>query len=173
MNPLRQIRSRISITVLSQPRFRVPRLRSMLLLLCFATALSLAAHITVAINTGSPFVSVASAQPTTPGPEPEEKEHGISQKAIEVARVGNFPITNSMILCWTVSLGLILFAQLATRKMQDVPSGAQNFLEWLVEGLHNFLAGIIGPDLVDKTFWFLPRSSFSFSPPIGWASFQE
>ena len=100
--------------------------------LMFATALSLAAHITVAINTGSPFVSVASAQPTTPGPEPEEKEHGISQKAIEVARVGNFPITNSMILCWTVSLGLILFAQLATRKMQDVPSGAQNFLEWLV-----------------------------------------
>jgi len=38
--------------------------------------------------------------------------------------------------------------------MQDVPTGAQNFWEWLVEGLYDFLEGIIGHDLVKKTFWF-------------------
>ena len=28
--------------------------------------------------------------------------------------------------------------------MKQVPDGAQNFLEWLVEGLYEFLEGIIG-----------------------------
>jgi F-type H+-transporting ATPase subunit a len=38
--------------------------------------------------------------------------------------------------------------------VRDVPEGGQNFWEWLVESLHDFLEGIIGPDLVKKTFWF-------------------
>ena len=53
-----------------------------------------------------------------------------------------------------VALGLIVFARIATRKIQVLPSGLQNFWEWLVESLHDFLEGIIGPDLVKKTFWF-------------------
>ena len=59
-----------------------------------------------------------------------------------------------MIVTWIVALGLIIFAQIATRNIQAIPSGAQNFWEWLVESLHNFLEGIIGPQLVKKTFWF-------------------
>ena len=38
--------------------------------------------------------------------------------------------------------------------MKQVPDGAQNFLEWLVESLYGFLEGIIGPHLVERTFWF-------------------
>src|SRR5436305_7369852 len=83
----------------------------------------------------------------------EQGEHGISQKAEPIAR-DNFFITNSMLVTWIVALGLILFARMATRRMQEVPSGAQNFWEWLVESLYEFLQGIIGPDLVKKTFWF-------------------
>ena len=59
-----------------------------------------------------------------------------------------------MVVTWTVGLGLILFARFATRKMQLAPAGAQNFLEWLVETLYEFLEGIIGSDLVKRTFWF-------------------
>jgi F-type H+-transporting ATPase subunit a len=59
-----------------------------------------------------------------------------------------------MLVSWLVALGLIVFAQLATRKMKDVPAGAQNFWEWMVESLHNFLEGIIGLEMVRKTFWF-------------------
>ena len=59
-----------------------------------------------------------------------------------------------MVVTWTVALGLILFARFATRRMQLAPAGAQNFLEWLVETLYEFLEGIIGPELVKKTFWF-------------------
>jgi F-type H+-transporting ATPase subunit a len=81
-------------------------------------------------------------------------EHGVSPKPLELARIGGFPISNSMVVSWVVALGLIIFAQIATRNIQLIPSGAQNFWEWLVESLHDFLEGIIGPALVKRTFWF-------------------
>src|SRR5258708_29629325 len=74
--------------------------------------------------------------------------------APEVPLVGRFPITNSMMVSWGVALVLIIFAQIATRKMEAVPCGAQNFIEWLVESLYTFLEGVIGHELVRKTFWF-------------------
>ena len=88
-----------------------------------------------------------------------EKEEGLTAHAVElwvpeIPGIGKFPITNSMIVTWAVALGLILFAQIATRKMTAVPTGAQNFIEWLVESLYLFLEGVIGHDLVKKTFWF-------------------
>jgi F-type H+-transporting ATPase subunit a len=49
---------------------------------------------------------------------------------------------------------LIVFARLATRQMHQVPTGAQNFFEWLVESLYGFLEGILGPRLIASTFWF-------------------
>src|SRR5215472_6239367 len=94
----------------------------------------------------------SSAETATESPNGEE--HGLTAKAVEIARPLGFPITNSMIVTWIVAVGLILFAQIATRNMKQVPDGPQNFLEWLVEGLYRFLEGIIGPHLVDRTFWF-------------------
>jgi F-type H+-transporting ATPase subunit a len=100
-------------------------------------------------------------------PEPEE-EHGLPQKAVEITRTLGLPITNSMIVSWIVALGLILFAQHATRDMQQVPSGAQNFLEWLVEGLYRVLEGILGRHLTEKTFWFF-ATIFIFILATNWA----
>ena len=74
--------------------------------------------------------------------------------AVEIGRVAGFPITNSMVVTWIVALGLIVFAQLATRSLKRVPEGAQNFWEWLVESLYSFVEGVIGSDLAKKTFWF-------------------
>src|SRR5438128_2117781 len=59
-----------------------------------------------------------------------------------------------MLVSWIVALAVILFAQIATRNIKTVPTGAQNFWEWLVESLYNFLEDIIGHELVKKTFWF-------------------
>ncbi len=95
-------------------------------------------------------------------------EEGLPAHAVPVAHVGSFPITNSMIVTWIVALGLILFAQLATRNMKDVPGGLQNFWEWMVEGLYNFLEGIIGRDLVHRTFWFF-ATIFIFILFSNWA----
>jgi F-type H+-transporting ATPase subunit a len=96
------------------------------------------------------------------------EEHGLPQQAIEVARPFGFPITNSMIVTWTVALGLIIFAQVATRRMKRIPEGAQNFWEWLVEGLSKFLEGVIGRHLVQRTFWFF-ATVFIFILFANWA----
>jgi F-type H+-transporting ATPase subunit a len=81
-------------------------------------------------------------------------EKGISQAAEEIARPFGFPITNSMVVTWIAAALLIAFARIATRNMQQVPTGAQNFFEWLVGGLYALLEGIIGAHLVKRTFWF-------------------
>jgi F-type H+-transporting ATPase subunit a len=85
---------------------------------------------------------------------PPQEEHGLSPKAEEITRIFGFPITNSMIVSWVVALGVIIFAQAATWNMKQIPDGAQNLLEWLVEGLHKFLEGVIGEHLTKRTFWF-------------------
>src|SRR5262249_15673955 len=63
-------------------------------------------------------------------------EEGLTAQAAELWRPFGFPITNSMLVTWVVALGLILFAQVATRRMKEVPDGAQNFWEWMVESLY-------------------------------------
>jgi F-type H+-transporting ATPase subunit a len=98
----------------------------------------------------------------------EPEAHGLSQSAVEIGRVFGLPITNSMLVTWIVAAILIVFARLATRQMDQVPTGAQNFLEWLVESLYSFLEGIIGRDLVAKTFWFF-GTVFIFILAANWA----
>src|SRR5438477_3999610 len=95
-------------------------------------------------------------------------EHGLSQKAVEIARPLGFPITNSMVVTWIVAVGLIVFAQSATRTMKQVPEGPQNLLEWLIEGLYRFLEEIIGHHLVERTFWFF-GTIFIFILAANWA----
>ena len=95
-------------------------------------------------------------------------EHGLSQKALEIGRPFGVPVTNSMAVTWVVAIGLIVFAQLATRRMTEVPGGAQNFLEWLIEGLYGLLESIIGRHLVERTFWFF-ATIFLFILAANWA----
>jgi len=111
---------------------------------------------------GAPLLSLA-AEPAAATPPAEaaakaeagkHEEHGLPPDAPRIGRTGSSFVTSSMVVTWTVGLGLILFARYATRKVQLAPSGAQNFLEWLVETLYEFLEGIIGADLVKRTFWF-------------------
>src|ERR1051326_4159977 len=71
------------------------------------------------------------------------EEHGLSPKAGEVGRVYGFPITDSMLVCWIVALALIVFVRAATRRIKQIPDGAQNFLEWIVESLYALLEGIL------------------------------
>jgi F-type H+-transporting ATPase subunit a len=106
-------------------------------------------------------------------------EHAGESEGIPTAaptfRIGPLLVTNSMILTWAVALFLIVFAQTAMRNVRKVPEGAQNFWEWLVEGLYGFLEGIIGHELVKKTFWFfatififiLFTNWFSLLPGVG------
>jgi F-type H+-transporting ATPase subunit a len=96
-----------------------------------------------------------------------QEHHRLSQSAVEIARPLGFPVTNSMVVTWIVALGLIVFAQVATRHMKEVPEGAQNFLEWLVESLYGFLEGLLGGHLAKQTFWFF-ASVFIFILASNW-----
>ena len=112
--------------------------------------------------------AIAVEQATEPADRAgESAEHGLPAAAVKIAQIGPLTITNSMLVTWAVALGLILFARIATRKVQSVPTGAQNFWEWLVESLYEFLEGIIGADLVKKTFWFF-ATVFIFILFVNW-----
>src|SRR5947199_6582104 len=100
--------------------------------------------------------------------EPAPAEHAaVSLKPQTLVQIGGFGITNSMLVTWIVAAGIIIFAQIAIRCVRPIPSGAQNFWEWIVEGLHTFLENIIGRDLVAKGFWFF-ASIFIFILFVNW-----
>src|SRR2546430_14114286 len=104
------------------------------------------------------------AEPAVPGPEKSEM---LPLRPAELVHIGKFTITNSMLVTWAVAAGIIIFAQLAMRNIKPVPSGAQNFWEWLVQSLYEFLENIIGRDLVKKTFWFF-ATIFIFILFVNW-----
>jgi F-type H+-transporting ATPase subunit a len=95
----------------------------------------------------------------------EPAHHAIPKKAEKPTPA--FPITNSMIATWIVAALIIWRARVATRAMKDVPEGPQNFWEWMVESIGNFLEGIIGKDLVPTTFWFF-ATIFLFIVTTNW-----
>jgi F-type H+-transporting ATPase subunit a len=100
--------------------------------------------------------------------EPAKAEHeALSLKAEGLFRIGKFTVTNSMLVTWVVAILIIVFAQAATRNIKNVPSGIQNFWEWLVEGLYKFLESVIGSDLVKKTYWFF-ATVFIFILFLNW-----
>lgn len=95
------------------------------------------------------------------------EHHGLPVAAPEFY-IGPFPVTSSMVVTWIVALAIILFARRATKHMSEVPDGAQNFWEWMVESLRDFLESIIGRDLAKKTFWFF-ATIFIFILFTNWA----
>jgi len=96
-----------------------------------------------------------------------KEEHGIPLKPDVLFHVGPLAVTNSMVVTWVVAGLILLCAQLATRKIKPVPTGLQNFWEFLVESLYNFLENMIGRDLVRKTFWFF-ATIFIFILALNW-----
>jgi F-type H+-transporting ATPase subunit a len=97
------------------------------------------------------------------------EDEGLTQEANAIGRLFGLPVTNSIIVTWITALGLIILARIATRGIQLVPEGIQNFWEWLVEGLYKFLESIIGEHLVKRTFWFF-ASIFIFILAANWIS---
>jgi F-type H+-transporting ATPase subunit a len=64
-------------------------------------------------------------------------------------------ITNSMVVALVVTLVLTLVIRLATRNIQMVPSGKQNALELIIEGLYDTVQGMLGKNLAPRAFAIL------------------
>ena len=90
---------------------------------------SVIAWVVAIILLGAAFVSVGGSatsakegagqrnaeQGSVPSAVVDPEEHGLSKKAVEIARPLGFPITNSMVVTWIVAAGLVIFARFATR----------------------------------------------------------
>jgi F-type H+-transporting ATPase subunit a len=113
------------------------------------------------------FGGVATAVFAAEAAPAASEEHGIPLKPDVLVHVGPLAITNSMVVTWIVAAGILVCARLATRKVKPVPTGLQNFWEWLVESLYNFLENMIGPQLVKRTFWFF-ATIFIFILFLNW-----
>lgn len=113
-----------------------------------------------------PIFAQESAHEAATGEHAEH--HTLPLKPVELFHIGKFTITNSMLVMWIVAAAIIFFAQLATRTIKQVPTGLQNFWEWMVESLYNFLESIIGSELVKRTFWFF-ATIFIFILFTNWA----
>ncbi len=137
----------------------------------------------------SPTLLAAAASETVSAPaegthaaatHAKSEQHGLPPAA-PVFSIGPLKFTSSMVVTWTVAALLILIAQLATRKVQLVPSGLQNFVEWMVEGMYDFFGDILGKEMVKKSFWFfctififiLVTNWFGLIPGVGTIGWGE
>ena len=107
--------------------YRNRHVKLLLALIAIGIACTAASRFSYAQEISGLGTTIAS-EPANAAPT-EGEEQGLPQSAMEIARVFGFPVTNSMVVSWIVALGLIIFAQFATRRMDQVPQGAQNLLE--------------------------------------------
>lgn len=111
-------------------------------------------HAVISSEPATAAVGQAAAHTTEVAHAAHAEHHGLPSYAVKVFSIGPVVITNSMVVTIIVTLGIVFFAQLVSRNVKAVPSGLQNFAEWMVESMYNFLQEILGDKLVKKTFWF-------------------
>ncbi len=58
--------------------------------------------------------------------------------------VADIPVTNSMITMWLVMAILIILALVIRLRMKYLPTGFQNFVEWSLGGLYDFMENVGG-----------------------------
>ena len=74
-------------------------------------------------------------------------------KLFEMVGLGHFAHAYPhVIYSWFVILLLIIFAVLATRKIEMIPTKAQNFFEIVISGMEEFMVDITG----EEGRWFFP-----------------
>lgn len=86
----------------------------------------------------------------------------ISLAAEPIAHFGWLTITNSMINAWMVTIILLIFVWLATRKMRLIPRGAQNLFEMFLEGAFSLMDSVTRDRERSKKFLPIVATLFLF-----------
>ena len=102
----------------------------------------------------------------------------ISLAAEPIFHLGPLAFTNSMFVSWLVTLGLILFAKIATKKIKIIPEKIQSLAEMVLEGLLSFFEGVAGEHareffpLITTFFLYILLSNWSgLLPGVGTIGF--
>lgn len=77
--------------------------------------------------------------------------------------------TDSTLDAILVVAAIVIFVQLATRKVSLVPGPLQNFLEWVIQTIYTTLEGIVGKHMIRRTFPLL-CSLFLFILVANWSA---
>ena len=73
---------------------------------------------------------------------------------VDLVSIEGFHINGSIIAETIAVLIIIAFVQVAMRAPKLIPSGAQNFVEWLVELLSDFIESLAGRETMRVGFWY-------------------
>ncbi len=94
----------------------------------------------------------------------------VSLSAEPIAHIGDFPVTNSMFTSVIVSILIITFAVVVRLNLKDTsrPKGIQNFAEWIVESLFNFVNQITGDIQKSRVFFPFIATFFLFIIVNNW-----
>ena len=69
-----------------------------------------------------------------------------------IEALNSMGITDGMITSVGITILLCGISIYAGKRLQTIPSGLQNFIEWSIESLHNFFEGIMGDKACKKYF---------------------
>jgi F-type H+-transporting ATPase subunit a len=83
-----------------------------------------------------------------------EAADSMTPKPVDLFSIDGFEINNSMISETIVTLFIIAVVQVAMRAPKLVPTGFQNFVEWMVEAMSNFLELLLGRATMQRGFWY-------------------
>ncbi|OQY47321.1 MAG: hypothetical protein B6242_05335 [Anaerolineaceae bacterium 4572_78] len=105
-----------------------------------------------------------------PMPDPVVSVRAESLFSVDLGGLGKHDVTNSLITSWIVMLVIGVMFYLGTRNMNMVPSGYQNFLEWVIEGIYDLTETIAGAGSLKKfpIFFTIPTTIFIYVIVSNW-----
>jgi F-type H+-transporting ATPase subunit a len=68
----------------------------------------------------------------------------ISLRAEEIFHIGNFPVTNSVLLAAIALVVLVVFAIILRRGLKMIPGGVQNIAEIIIDGALGLMDSVLG-----------------------------
>lgn len=83
-------------------------------------------------------------------------------------KIGNFNLTNTLILSLISIFGLVLFSKIITSNLKLVPEKGQNFFEGLIESILGFMEGVVGTRGEAQKFFPLVATIFIFIITVNW-----
>lgn len=96
------------------------------------------------------------------GTEKEASPIHVVLKAEEIANIGGFPITNSLLMTWIVMAVIIAGAAMLRAKLSLVPGKIQAGIEWVFTGILNYMTEILESEKLARRFFPLIMTIFLF-----------
>ncbi|MEM9282034.1 MAG: F0F1 ATP synthase subunit A [Verrucomicrobiota bacterium] len=90
-------------------------------------------------------------------------------------------LTNSIFVAAIVTTAVIFFVRMATKRMEMIPGGKQNLVEFVIEFLYNQVEGIVGKHVAPRAFpllatifiFVITANWFGLIPGVGTVGFGE